>query len=168
MGVKSYVTQVANVKDRHQRELDRVADVEEVYMIAAAAAEAVELGEALIVVDLDTWMGNTQVDIDIHLVKGQHVKAVAPLLKKIAATRLFKPAAYAEAGGSAFVYWVFAPRPEVEMTGRLRVMVWFGNSGVCRMEPTGETTPVMKLVCDGNDIPMSEGDDNGSTEEKSS
>jgi hypothetical protein len=164
--IKTYTERVTEVKDRHERELKRVAALASMYILGVNLAHEFDEGEATIKVDVDTWLGCTQVEIEIHLVEGQHINMVKPLLKLIAQTRMFRPATFYASKQNAIVHWDFWPRDGVDLEGSLRVNVWYSSSRVCRLEPTGETTPVMKLVCDGNDIPTMEGENDGGTEEE--
>lgn len=39
---------------------------------------------------------------------------------------------------------------------RLRIQIYFDTKSECRMEPTGASTPVMKLICNGNSAEAAE------------
>jgi len=156
--LKTYDERVTGVKDRHERELKRVGELGSLYTVAVEVAQEFDEGEATVKVDVDTWLGCSQVEIDIHAVASQHISMVKPLLKLIAATRKFGPARFYESGTTAVVHWTFYAKEDSGVIGSLQVTVWYGQSTVCRLVETGETKPVFKLVCDGNNIPMSEGE----------
>jgi len=133
------------LRKKQRDELQKLIDFTAVADIANAIMNERDSEE--LTMDTGVGIGNQTIDsvwLDLKLKENQHIDVVKPLLKAIALTRQFEPAGEKDYLELNWVGWTFIHK-ESRLT--LLVRVWFGGSTVCRLVPTGETKPVMRVEC---------------------
>ncbi|MHA2066698.1 MAG: hypothetical protein ACXABY_20190, partial [Candidatus Thorarchaeota archaeon] len=92
-------------------------------------------------------LSHESVTIDVHLGAKDSVSICKPLIKSIAQSAgLFKRVSFDD---SETVTWHYTHE---ETNTRFMVRCWIYHSEVCKLVPTGETRPVMKVVCEGEEV----------------
>jgi hypothetical protein len=103
------------------------------------------------------------VHVDVYLGAQQAINDVAvPLLRALAATRLFKPSRFQQADEQGFVQW-HLPHRSVEIG--VSLYVWLSQSMVCRRVPTGRLIPEMKIECSSTPLTPTEETSDGELRE---